>query len=355
MSPCQSRWCAATFSTTAASGRSDWLQYSWKLDSSAAMTGYGSGSVTASMTGRPTLPAAMLRCPAAVSMAASISTVVVLPLVPVTPSHSCRPPPGSAGRSRQASSTSPITGMPAAAAAATSGLPGRNPGAVTTRSVPDGSAGCSVNVTGTPRPANSWAARRLASSSRPSTAVTSAPRAASRRATGGPVIPRPLTKTRSPARRPARPGTWASASSGVRIALHREPGHVEDAEAGRDEQAADQPESDHDRGLGPAEQLEVMLERGHLEDPAPGQLVRPRHDDHREDDDHEQAAQDHEQQLGLCAHGQPGEHAAERDRPGVAHEDLGRRGVPPQEAKAGAEHRPGDHREVERVPHRVAL
>ena len=84
MSPCQSRWCAATFSTTAASGRSDWLQYSWKLDNSTAMTGYGSGSVTASMTGRPTLPAAMLRYPAATSMAASIRTVVVLPLVPVT-------------------------------------------------------------------------------------------------------------------------------------------------------------------------------------------------------------------------------------------------------------------------------
>src|SRR5208282_6046693 len=259
--------------------------------------------------------------------------------------------PGPGAPSRKATTRA----VPGAAAAATSGLPGRNPGAVITRSVPGGSAGCSVNVTGTPRPASSLAARRLASSSRPSTAVTSAPRAASRRATGGPVIPSPLTKTRIPARRPARPATRASPSSGARMALHREPGHVEDAEPGRDEQAAEQPEPDHDRGLGPAEQLEVMLQRGHLENPAPGQLVRPHLDDHREDDDHEQPAQDHQQQLGLRAHGQPGEHAAERERPGVAHEDPGRRGVPPQEAEAGAEHRPGHHREVERVPHRVAL
>src|SRR5579864_6135343 len=77
-------------------------------------------------------------------MAASIRTVVVLPFVPVTASQSCRAPPGSTGRSRQASSTSPITGMPAAAAAASIGVPGRHPGVVTTRSVPSGSRGSAV-------------------------------------------------------------------------------------------------------------------------------------------------------------------------------------------------------------------
>ena len=82
----------------------------------------------------------MARWPAAASMAASIFTVVVLPLVPVTASQSCRDPPGSTGRSRQASSTSPMTGTPAAAAAASSGASGRHPGEVTTRSVPPGSS-----------------------------------------------------------------------------------------------------------------------------------------------------------------------------------------------------------------------
>ena len=37
------------------------LQYSWKLDSSTATTGYGSGSVTTSRIGVPTFPAAILR------------------------------------------------------------------------------------------------------------------------------------------------------------------------------------------------------------------------------------------------------------------------------------------------------
>ncbi len=79
----------------------------------------------------PTLPALQARSPAARRIDASICTVVVLPLVPVTVSHGAAP---SRGRSRQASSTSPQTGMPAAAAAASSGWSGRHPGEVTTRS-----------------------------------------------------------------------------------------------------------------------------------------------------------------------------------------------------------------------------
>ena len=149
-------------------------------------------------------------------MAASIRTVVVLPLVPVTASHCC-----PAGRSCQASSTSPVTGMPAAAAAASSGVPGRQPGVVITSSVPAGSSGTGLSATVTPRAARPAATRRLASSSRASTAVTSAPRAARARATGGPDTPSPLTHTRSPARRPgrsSRPASRGSASSWARTA-----------------------------------------------------------------------------------------------------------------------------------------
>ena len=87
--------------------------------------------MTASSTGVPTLPALQARSPAARRIDASICTVVVLPLVPVTVSQGAAP---SRGRSRQASSTSPHTGMPVAAAAASSGWSGRQPGEVTTRS-----------------------------------------------------------------------------------------------------------------------------------------------------------------------------------------------------------------------------
>ncbi len=70
------------------------------------------------------LPHSTARLPAAASIACSIDVVVVLPLVPVTTSH-CRGGPNRPERSsRQASSTSPQTGTPAAAAAAGIGAAG---------------------------------------------------------------------------------------------------------------------------------------------------------------------------------------------------------------------------------------
>ena len=55
-----------------ARGRRDCDQCSWKLDSSTAMTSYGRGSITASSTGVPTLPALHARRPAARRIDASI-------------------------------------------------------------------------------------------------------------------------------------------------------------------------------------------------------------------------------------------------------------------------------------------
>jgi hypothetical protein len=45
----------------------------------------------------------------------------------------------------------------------------------------------------------------------------------------------------------------------------------------------------------------------------------------------------------LIDHRGHAEHAAERERAGVAHEDLGRRRVEPQEADAGADQRAAQH------------
>ena len=61
--------------------------------------------------------------------------------------------------------------------------------------------------------------------------------------------------------------------------------------------------------------------------------------------DHEQPAEHDQQQLGAGDDRQPGQQPAERQRAGVAHEDPGRRGVPPQEAEAGAHRRGRDQRE----------
>ncbi|WP_368074043.1 hypothetical protein [Brevibacterium sp. CS2] len=63
------------------------------------------------------LPQARTFIPAARSIASSIVVVVVLPFVPVTTSQGA----AFAPRTRQASSTSPMTGMPAARAARSSG------------------------------------------------------------------------------------------------------------------------------------------------------------------------------------------------------------------------------------------
>ena len=71
------------------------------------------------------MPTATLRSPAARRIESSICTVVVLPLVPVTHSHGAA---CSGSRSRQASSTSPQTGMPRSRACASSGAVGFQPG-----------------------------------------------------------------------------------------------------------------------------------------------------------------------------------------------------------------------------------
>ena len=172
-------------------GRPSACQCSWKLDSSTASTSYGSGCSTASSSGVPTLPALVARSPAARRIEASICTVVVLPLVPVTVSHGAAP---TRGRIRQASSTSPQTGMPAAAAATSSGVVGRQPGEVTTSSVPsrhgDQVLGADPHVDAEDvqdvRPLADRVGRVGAS-----TAVTCAPRSASASAAAKPLTPRP--------------------------------------------------------------------------------------------------------------------------------------------------------------------
>src|SRR3984893_17098026 len=129
---------------------------------------------------------------------------------------------------------------------------------------------------------------------------------------------------------------------------------VEDDETHGHADTGDDPEADHDGGLGPAGQLEVVLQRGHPEHPLAGQLERPHLDHHRQGDEHEQAAEQEEQQLGLGGDGQPGERAAEGQRAGVAHEDLGGWRVPPEEAGAGAHHGGGHDGQVLRVADGIA-
>src|SRR5690606_17667188 len=140
----------------------------------------------------PTLPTAAVRRPAAVRMDASIRTVVVLPLVPVTASH------GAPARSRHASSTSLHTGTPAVRAAVSSAADGGQPGDATTRSAAATSrSATAASVASAPTTSASWA--------RASTVTTDAARPDRAATTARPVTPSPATSTRAPSTGPDDP------------------------------------------------------------------------------------------------------------------------------------------------------
>ena len=86
--------------------------------------------------------------------------------------------------------------------------------------------------------------------------------------------------------------------------------------------------------------------RRHLEDALAGQLEGGDLDDHRERLEHEDAADDDEQQLLLDQDRDRAERAAERERPDVAHEDLGGVRVVPEEAEARADQRAAEDRQL---------
>lgn len=124
-------------------------------------------------------------------------TVLVLPFVPVSASQGAGSPLNVA-RSRQASSTSPMIGMPAASASASNGAVGRHPGEVMTSWVPSGNRPGSPSRTNAPRRSSSAARARTSSPSPVSTIVTVASRASSARATDPPETPMPATQTGAP-------------------------------------------------------------------------------------------------------------------------------------------------------------
>ncbi len=104
-----------------------------------------------------------------------------------------------------------------------------------------------------------------------------------------PVTPRPTTRT-SPVGRRRR------CTSVTRALAEAEEVGVEDAEGERGAEPGEDPEADDHRGLRPARQLEVVVDRRHAED-APAEEPEADHlQDHRHRLEHEQAADDRQQQ-----------------------------------------------------------
>ena len=167
------------FSSTAHSGANAEASSSWKLEASQTTVAPGSALPTRSASGRPTLPATSTGRPAARQMAPSSSTVVVLPLVPVTATN------GWPSSSRQASSSSPVTSMPRSSAAATTGADRGTPGLLTTVATRS-----SRSTPSTP----AWASNPPGSSTSPESTPMTSPCGASIRAAARPERFRPTTR-----------------------------------------------------------------------------------------------------------------------------------------------------------------
>ncbi len=97
-----------------------------------------------------------------------------------------------------------------------------------------------------------------------------------------------------------------------------------------------------------------MVDRGHAEQTLAAGDLEPRHLEHdRERLGDIETGDDRQQKMGVGGQGEGGQAGADRQRAGVAHEDLGRRGVEPQEARQAADHGDGDDRQVLGVGHGV--
>src|SRR5574338_71286 len=220
---------------------------SWKLLTSTTCSVSGVEASTCALSASPMLPPTATREPPSPSIRPMSVVVVDFPFVPVT---AIRRPFSH----REASSSSPITGTPFARACSISGCRQDTPGLSTMRSAPESdSTSCPPSSSATPAASNSSAASICGFMS---VSTTLAPRRASRCAAATPLRAAPTTTTRSPA-------TLNPSISLPQLQRRQAEERAQDAH--------DQKASDHLR-LTPSDQLEVVVQGGHLEDTLAGQL-----------------------------------------------------------------------------------
>src|SRR5262249_11306993 len=117
--------------------------------------------------------------------------------------------------------------------------------------------------------------------------ITSAPPANSALALARPEVPSPNTATLRPEKE----------ATGIMIELppRSSPSpQLQGRQAGESQHDRDDPEADHDLRLGPAELLEMVMQRRHLEHALAGEPERQHLHDHRHRLEHKQAADDGE-------------------------------------------------------------
>src|SRR4051794_5931175 len=296
-------------------------------------------------------------------MRCAINAVVVdLPLVPVMATN------GASGawrrRSRQNNSISPITSTPASRAISTlqcglgwvSGAPGVRISAAKF-------AHDTVRRSAVVKPASAACASRSPPSS---PATTLAPPARSAWQLARPEPPRPNTATVLPANevtgimtlypsfRGSRSENPESRDSGSPLRVVRNDvgnastpssPQLQGRKAGQRQHHRNDPEPDHDLRLGPALLFEMVMQWRHAEDALAGELERGDLHDHRDSLQHEQPTNHREHDLVLHRDRDRAEHAAERQRTRVSHEDRSRRRIEPEKAEPSAEHRATEYGE----------
>src|SRR5688572_6246576 len=303
------------------------MSSSWKTPTSQTIQVSGSMPPTSELSARPMLPATATDRPPELRISPRSAVVVVFPFVPVTARIGF-------GRSRAPSSSPSQMGRPRVRAPATKGASPRTPGLFTTRSIP-----CSSVSSSPPRWTSTPSARSLPASSasfqsKPTTVAPTCRRAC---AAAVPARARPTTSTRLPAR-----SLLISGESELEEVA------VEEREAGRAEDRADDPEPHHDLRLRPRLHLEVVVDR-HDQEHAPARSLEADDlDDPREHLDHEDARDQRQQDLRTRNDRESGDRTAEGERPRVAHVQLARKGVVPEEPDRPADQRGRKRRNVEK-------
>src|ERR687898_1182630 len=145
------------------------------------------------------------------------------------------------------------------------------------------------------------------------------------------------------ARPPGVPPGWHTSGTGLVRSGER---LLVEREADRAADRRDDPEAQDDLRLRPRLELEVMVDRRHQEDALAEHLEGEDLDEDGERLDHEDAAHEDEQHLGLGHHGERRDRAAQPERPRVPHEDRRGEGVEPEEADARADEARRDEREI---------
>src|ERR1051326_4784059 len=269
--------------------------------------------------------------------------VVVFPFVPVTATI-------GAGQNQLATSSSLTILNPRPAASRTIGLSEGTPGLNTRRSFPKSRSECAPVSNPIPAERSSASCGWSFSGAALSLTNTIAPFDVRSFATATPLRAAPMTAMRFPrTSMPVTAGFFISSATSVCISildtplvpmqLHSGSPHFKRRQAEDHQKNGDDIKSRDDLRLGPSAHLEMMVERRHLED-APSFTVLPARvlevitlDDHRDCFHQEHSAERRQQKLFLDQDAERTDRASKGKRPRIAHKDLRREGVKPQESQ----------------------